>query len=76
MYYGRPYRAAVALQGVLFKTATAPDTDKKVLASLALAWDKLEERKRIIKMRPLPKSVDVSKLQRSKQSSEPVFTES
>jgi hypothetical protein len=67
---------AVDIQKVLYQDIMDPSTDKGERARLALAWERLEERKRILKMKPLPKSIDVSKLpkrgRRSQASNEPI----
>lgn len=34
-----------------------PDTEPLTRARIALAWEKIEDRKRILKMRPLPGSL-------------------
>jgi hypothetical protein len=40
-------------------------------AQLARAWDVLEERKRILRMKPKPKDVDVTKAARARQPYRP-----
>jgi len=52
---------AVDLQRTLFAIASDPLTKAGDVAKAALAWERLEERKRILRMKPLPKAVDVSK---------------
>ena len=49
-------------------------TDKSERARLALAWERLEERKRVLKQIPLPRSIDVSKLAKrgSRKATAPV----
>lgn len=37
-----------------------PETTPSALAQLARAWSELEERKRILRMKPKPKDIDVS----------------
>lgn len=76
MWTTRPYRQAVELQQLLLRDARSSELKPVARAALARAFVELEECKRKLRMRPLPKSVDVSKLGRSKQSTEPVFTES
>jgi len=49
--------------------ATDPSADRRERAYSALAWERLEERKRILKNKPMPKSVDVSKEKRSRRHS-------
>lgn len=36
-----------------------PETTATQLATLSNAWEKLEERKRILRMKPLPKAIAV-----------------
>lgn len=38
----------------------SPELTPKDLAALTRAWDDLENRKRILRMKPLPKSIDVT----------------
>ncbi len=47
------------------KAAQAENTTPSALSQLARAWSELEERKRVIKMKPAPKPVDVSKPRKS-----------
>jgi AmiR/NasT family two-component response regulator len=54
---------ACRLQDKLSATLLDPATDQRLLSQLAMAWERLEERKRIFKMRPKPRDVDVSKQQ-------------
>lgn len=42
------------LQSLLYDSAHDPSVGKDTLARLALAWERLEERKRILKGKPLP----------------------
>jgi hypothetical protein len=72
--YGAPHQTACDLQGVLRDNVLDPLTDKKLIASMALAWERLEERKRILRNKPLPKSVDFTKLATRVQP-QPSFTE-
>lgn len=53
-----PFKQAVELQRTLFKAATAPGMKLSDIASAAKAWDALENRKRVMKMKPAPKAVD------------------
>lgn len=71
----KAYNQALEIQRFLFQDATNPKTSPRDRAMVAGAWEKLEERKRILKMKPLPKSVDVTKttkLGRAKKSPEPL----
>jgi len=45
----------------------------KDLAALTSAWNTLEERKRILRMKPKPRSIDVNPT--AKKAAAPVFTE-
>ncbi len=49
----------VDLQRLLFADANNPETSASVRAQIARAWCELEERKRILRMRPKPKDVVV-----------------
>ncbi len=73
----KPYRNAVELQEMLMNDARNPETKAAVRGSLARSYCELEECKRKLKMKPLPKSVDVSKLPRNqrKRDAGPSFTE-
>ena len=55
-----PFNSAIILQELIMKAAKAENTAPSALAQLARAWSELEERKRIIKMKPLPKAIDVT----------------
>ena len=57
----------IELQNEAHVRATDPDTPIKDRAALMRAWCDLQEEKRKLQMRPLPKSVDVSKLPRGKR---------
>ena len=46
-----------ALQDLLFGAAHDPGCSKPDLAKLSLAWERLEERKRVLRGRPLPGSL-------------------
>ncbi len=70
MYASEPYRNAVALQRLLIDTANAVDSKPLERASCARAFVELEEMKRKIAMRPLPKPVDVSKLGKGKRKAQ------
>lgn len=48
------------MQQVLLTDALNPETPPRERAQVACAWERLEERKRILRMRPKPKDVDVS----------------
>ena len=48
------------MQRFLYADATNDKTEPRDRAQVARAWDALEERKRILRMKPKPKDVDVS----------------
>lgn len=53
------YHVACQIQKKLLDSMDKPDTTATQLATLSNAWEKLEERKRILRMKPLPKAVTV-----------------
>src|SRR5438552_1359327 len=53
------YSQAVAMQHVLLADALKPETPPRERAQVARAWCELEERKRILKMKPKPRDVAV-----------------
>lgn len=50
----RPQKQVVELQNIVFEAAKMEGAGGKNLASLARAWCDLEERRRILKGKPLP----------------------
>ena len=52
---------ACSLQTLIVNACNKPDIKGVELAHLTRAWEQLEERKRKLRMAPLPKAVDVSK---------------
>lgn len=54
------YQVALELQQLLLEDCRRKDTKPAVRAVCARTWEILEERKRVLRMKPLPKSVDVS----------------
>lgn len=50
----------IEMQQVLRESLLSKDTIPSARAQVARAWDVLEERKRVIRMRPKPKDLDVS----------------
>lgn len=54
-------RQIAELQDALYKDATDIGTSAASRAQVARAWDVLEERKRIFKMKPKPKDIDTTK---------------
>lgn len=73
MRYSIPYHDAVGLQRLI--TTAAPVAEAKDLASLAKSFVALEMLKLRIRMKPAPKSVDVSKLQKPAKSKVAVASE-
>lgn len=67
-----PYRQAVQLQRLLVKLIENPETKPRDAASCACAWERLEERKRILKMRPKPRDLSMDELARLKRLTKPV----
>ena len=51
------YYDALALQSVMLACVNDPDASYADKAKAALAWERLEERKRILRNRPLPGSL-------------------
>jgi|SRR6185436_1268042 len=51
------YRQLLDMQDVLYTSALGVDTDPSERAACARAWEVLEERKRIMRGRPLPGSL-------------------
>jgi hypothetical protein len=68
-----PYHSALELQKLILATARKDSTTPSALAQLARAWSDLEERKRIMKMKPKPKDVDITKQMR--RARWPAFSE-
>jgi hypothetical protein len=67
------------LQRMLYQTALDPETTPSARAQVTRAWCELDERKRIVRMKPKPRDVDVEKLRLAKarsQSTGATFTES
>ncbi len=57
--YQTPLQEARELQRLLMKDARSPETGPMSRAQIARAWAELEERKRILRMKPKPKDVAV-----------------
>jgi hypothetical protein len=53
------FSQAIAVQRVLLADALKAETTATARAQVARAWEVLEERKRILRMKPKPKYVDV-----------------
>jgi hypothetical protein len=49
---------------MLLNDALAPKTPPNMRAQVACAWEKLEERKRILKMKPKPRDLDTTKVEK------------
>src|SRR5438094_130638 len=60
------FSQAVAMQRMLLADAMKPETPARERAMVARAWSELEERKRILRMKPKPKDVDVSEKSRKR----------
>jgi len=61
------------LQNKILAMADAKDISPTQMASLVTSYDRLEERKRILRMKPLPKAIDVP--QKSKLARPATFSE-
>ena len=73
--FGPTYSLACEMQRKISSVMLDPDTDKRLLSQLALAWDRLEERKRILRRKPLVKPVDVSRLVDGRREKSAVYRE-
>lgn len=71
MWATKPYRDAVAIQTLIANDAKDEECDPKTRCLLARAYKELEELKLRLKMKPAPKPVDVSKLQKPNRRSQP-----
>ena len=60
----------IQLQDQAHKVALDPETPVKDRAALMRAWCDLQEEKRKLRMQPLPKPVDVSKLGKGKRKTQ------
>ena len=58
-FKSRPYHKALELQELVLAAAKKETTTPSALAQLARAWAVLEEQKRILRMKPKPKDIDV-----------------
>jgi hypothetical protein len=58
---------AKAIQAVILQRIMDPKVESKDLGHLARAWDVLEERKRIMRMQPKPRDMDVVRPNRTIQ---------
>ena len=70
-----PFETAVELQTLIVSAAKNGETSASALAQLARAWSELEDRKRIIKMKPLPKPIDVTERKARSVPNSASFTE-
>ena len=70
----KPFNQACVLQRLAFETAFRSDCLPSARAQLMRAWTDLEERKRILRMKPKPKDKDVSeKSRKPRQAPGPVL---
>lgn len=60
MWATEPYRRAIQMQRVIAAQALEPGTKPLERASLARVWCELEETKRKLRMKPLPKAIEVT----------------
>jgi hypothetical protein len=75
MYASKPYRDCVELQQVIMAYCRLPTEKPVTLAALARSYCELEECKRKLKMRPLPKPIDVTPKLRQLNASPQQFIE-
>ncbi len=71
-----PIAQVKRMQRALYVASSKEGIDNRELAALACAWDRLEERKRVMTMRPAPKPIDVSdrtKIKRQRSHASPVM---
>ena len=61
-----PYKAATQMQEVLRQIVMDPKVNPQQRARAADSWDRLENRKRILRMKPEPRAVDPSKMRKVK----------
>lgn len=54
MRFSKALTQCYALQDLIFSAANDPKCEKIDLSRLALAWERLEERKRVLRRVPLP----------------------
>jgi hypothetical protein len=72
----RPKRAKaftqiLEMQDMLRRDALKPETPPRERAQVACAWERLEERKRILRMKPKLKDVDTTLAEKRKQANRP-----
>ncbi len=72
---GHGYQKACDIQKVLERNILDQTTDKRLIAAMAVAWERLAERKRIMKMQPKPRDLDVSRGIEKPRKREPSFHE-
>ena len=71
--WGPAYLSVCKIQKILLRDIESDKTTPSQRASLAKAYDALEERKRILRKQPLPKAVEV--VPKNKKMHEQSFTE-
>jgi hypothetical protein len=79
MFASESYRNCLEIERLLMKDIRKEEISPRDRAVCATAFDRILDRKRILRMKPAPKAVDADKYkadrkQRS-QSNEPFFTE-
>lgn len=70
--HARAFTQARELQELLMDAANSEEITPAALAQVARAWSELEERKRVLKMKPAPKPIDVSVVKPKRQRTSPV----
>jgi len=66
-HYAKSYTDAIEMQKVLMRDILSPSTTGVVRVRLIDAWDKLEDRKRILRNKPLPGSLVHDKVRPGKR---------
>lgn len=72
MKWSEPYHKAVALQRAMASIALDGTVNAGLRAKAALAWERLEERKRILKGKPLPGSMRPEPAKKPKAPAMPI----
>lgn len=69
----KSYDEALVLQRVLYSRILDPETPDKDRAALVVAWDRLEDRKRILRNRPLPGAYRPESKPKASRPSSPII---
>lgn len=71
-HYARAYSEAIEIQATLKADIDSSETTPAARAQLARAWDTLEERKRILRNRPLPGSLKPEPKSKTKRKAQAI----